>query len=69
VLESAEMIRQFASTFSRWTCVAGLLAILAVGTIVSVPRAQADENRWGFGSGLIHIRNGQWYGVQPGIQW
>ena len=46
------MIRQIASTFSRWTCVAGLLAILAAGTAVSASRAQADENRWGFGSDL-----------------
>jgi hypothetical protein len=52
VLESAEMIRQFASTFSRWTCVAGLLAILAAGTVVGAPHARADEPRWGFGSGL-----------------
>ncbi len=46
------MIRQFASTFSRWICVAGLLAILAAGTVVGAPHAHADENRWGFGSGL-----------------
>ena len=52
MLESAGMIRQFASTFSRWTCVAGLLAILAAGTVVGAPHARADEPRWGFGSGL-----------------
>jgi len=46
------MIRQIATTLSRWTCAAGLLAILAVGTVLSAPRAQADENRWGFGSDL-----------------
>jgi len=46
------MIRQIATTFSRWTCAASLLAILAVGIVVSAPRAQADENRWGFGSDL-----------------
>jgi hypothetical protein len=46
------MIRQFANTFSRWTCVAGLLAILAAGTVVGAPHARADEPRWGFGSGL-----------------
>jgi hypothetical protein len=46
------MIRQIASTFSRWTCVAGLLAILAAGTVVGAPHARADEPRWGFGSGL-----------------
>ena len=52
MLESAGMIRQIAATFSRWTCAASLLAILAAGTAVSAPRAQADENRWGFGSDL-----------------
>jgi len=46
------MIRQIATTFSRWTCAASLLAILAAGTVVSAPLAQADENRWGFGSDL-----------------
>ena len=46
------MIRQIASTFSRWTCAAGLLAILAAGTAVCAPHARADEPRWGFGSGL-----------------
>lgn len=46
------MIRQIATTLSRWTCAAGLLAILAVGTVLSAPRAQANENRWGFGSDL-----------------
>jgi hypothetical protein len=46
------MIRLFANTFSRWTCVAGLLAILAAGTVVGAPHARADEPRWGFGSGL-----------------
>jgi hypothetical protein len=29
-----------------------MLAILAAGTAVSASRAQADENRWGFGSDL-----------------
>jgi hypothetical protein len=46
------MIRQIAASFSRWTCAAGMLAILAAGTAVSASRAQADENRWGFGSDL-----------------
>jgi len=46
------MIRHIATTFSRWTCAASLVAFLAVGTVVSAPRAQADENRWGFGSDL-----------------
>ena len=46
------MIRQIATTFSRWTCAASLLAILATGIVVGAPRAQADENRWGFGSDL-----------------
>lgn len=52
MLESAGMIRQIATTFSRWTCAASLLAILAAGTLVAAPRAQADEQRWGFGSDL-----------------
>jgi len=46
------MIRQIAASFSRWTCAAGMLAILAAGTAVSASRAQADDNRWGFGSDL-----------------
>ena len=46
------MIRQIATTFSRWTCAAVLLAILAVGTGVGAPHARADEHRWGFGSDL-----------------
>ena len=52
MLESAGMIRQLATTFSRWTCAASLLAILVAGAVVYAPRAQADEHRWGFGSGL-----------------
>jgi hypothetical protein len=46
------MFRQIATTCSRWTCTAILLTILAAGAVVFAPRAQADENRWGFGSGL-----------------
>ena len=46
------MIRAFATTLSRWTCAASLLAILASGIVVGAPHAHADENRWGFGSGL-----------------
>ena len=46
------MFRQIATTFSRWTCAASLLAILVTGTIVSTPLAQADEQRWGFRSDL-----------------
>jgi hypothetical protein len=49
---SAGMTRQIITTFSRWTCAAMLLAILATSTIVGAPHAQADEPRWGFGSGL-----------------
>lgn len=52
MLESAAMIRQMATTISQWTWVASLLAILVVSAFVFIPRAQADENRWGFGSGL-----------------
>ena len=46
------MIRQIAVRFSRWTCAVSLLTILAAGAVVAAPRAQADENRWGFGSDL-----------------
>jgi hypothetical protein len=46
------MIRQLATTISRLTCAASLLAILVAGAAVYAPRAQADEHRWGFGSGL-----------------
>ncbi len=45
------MIRQIATKISRWTCTASLLAILAAGAVF-VPRVQAEDNRWGFGSGL-----------------
>ena len=46
------MLRQIATTFSRWTCAASLLAILAAGTVVGAPHARTDEQRWGFGSDL-----------------
>ena len=46
------MIRQIAAAFSHWTCAASMLAILTAGTAVSASQAQADENRWGFGSDL-----------------
>ncbi|HSL05391.1 MAG TPA: hypothetical protein VK901_17825 [Nitrospiraceae bacterium] len=46
------MIRQIATTLSRLICAACLLAILVVGAVVFAPLAQADGNRWGFGSGL-----------------
>jgi hypothetical protein len=46
------MIRQIITTFKGWISAAILLAILATGTIVTAPHAQADEPRWGFGSGL-----------------
>jgi len=52
VLESAAMIRLVARTFSRLTCAASLLAILVASSAVFASRAQADEARWGFGSGL-----------------
>jgi hypothetical protein len=50
MLESAGMIQQFTAIVSRWTCAAGLAAILAAAA--SAPPAQADEPRWGFGSDL-----------------
>ena len=46
------VIRQIATAFSRWACAASLLAILTAGAVVSTPLAQADEQRWGFGSDL-----------------
>jgi hypothetical protein len=46
------MIRQTAVAFSQWVHAASLLAILVLCTVVSAPRAYADDNRWGFGSGL-----------------
>ena len=46
------MFRQIATPFSRWTYTAVLLAIVVAGAGVFAPRAQADENRWGFGSGV-----------------
>ena len=52
MLESAGMIRQIATTFSRWTFAAVLLTTLAAGTGVGAPHARADEHRWGFGSDL-----------------
>lgn len=52
MLESAVMFRQIAATFSRWTCAASLLVILATGAVMSAPPAHADGNRWGFGSDL-----------------
>jgi len=52
MLKSAVMIRQFTATCSRWICAAILSAILATSTILGAPHAQADEPRWGFGSGL-----------------
>ena len=52
MLQSAGMFRQTATTFSGCTCITILLAILVAGAVVFAPRAQADENRWGFGSGI-----------------
>jgi hypothetical protein len=52
MLKFALMIRQLTVTFSRWICAASLLAILIAGAVVFAPQAHADENRWGFGTGL-----------------
>jgi len=46
------MVQQIARTFSGWACAASLLFILAVSAFVGESRAQADEQRWGFGSDL-----------------
>lgn len=52
MLQSAVMISRIAAISLRTTCAAGLLALLVMGTAVGVPQAQADDNRWGFGSDL-----------------
>ncbi|MEQ1791813.1 MAG: hypothetical protein ABL905_05875, partial [Nitrospiraceae bacterium] len=52
MLQSAVMISRIAAISLRTTCTAGLLALLVMGTAVCVPQAQADDNRWGFGSDL-----------------
>ena len=52
MLKSAAMIRRIVTKISRWTCTASLLGIFVAGAVVFVPRAQAEDNRWGFGSGL-----------------
>ena len=46
------MIRQIATSFSRWTCAVSLLALLAAGSAVGAPHACAYEHGWGFGSDL-----------------
>ncbi|MDP1947647.1 MAG: hypothetical protein Q8L77_09120 [Nitrospirota bacterium] len=46
------MISRIAAISLRATCAAGLLALLVMGIPVGVPQAQADDNRWGFGSDL-----------------
>src|SRR5262249_28364664 len=52
VLEPAAMIRQIVTTFSRLMCAASLFVILVAGATVFASRANANDNRWGFGSGL-----------------
>ena len=52
MLQSAVMISRIAAISLRTTCAAGLLALLVMGIAVGVPQAQADDNRWGFGSDL-----------------
>ncbi|TKB65294.1 MAG: porin family protein [Nitrospira sp.] len=52
MLQSAVMTRPITATFSRWICAAILLAILVTSATVGTPLARADEQRWGFGSGL-----------------
>jgi len=46
------MILRIAKIFSRWTCAASMLALLAAAAVVGVAHARADEQRWGFGSDL-----------------
>lgn len=52
MLQSAVMISRIATISLRTTCAASLLALLVMGIPVGVPQAQADDNRWGFGSDL-----------------
>ena len=52
MLQSAVMISRIAAISLRTISAAGLLALLVMGTAVGVPQAQADDNRWGFGSDL-----------------
>lgn len=52
MLESAVMISRIATITLQWTCASSLLALLVVGIVVGAPQAQADDNRWGFGSDL-----------------
>ena len=46
------MIRQGARILSRWVYAAALLSTVAVGAFVNETYAQADGQRWGFGSDL-----------------
>jgi len=46
------MISQIATITLQWTCTSSLLALLVMGIVVDAPQAQADDNRWGFGSDL-----------------
>ena len=46
------MISRIATITLQWTCASSLLALLVVGIVVGAPQAQADDNRWGFGSDL-----------------
>ncbi|MEO5954700.1 MAG: hypothetical protein ABIR36_03270, partial [Nitrospiraceae bacterium] len=52
MLQSAVMISRIAAISLRSTSAAGLLALLVMGIVAGVPQAQADDNRWGFGSDL-----------------
>jgi len=52
MLESAAMLSRTTAISLGSTCAAGLLALLVMGVVAGVPKAQADDNRWGFGSDL-----------------
>lgn len=52
MLQSAVMISRIAAISLRTISAAGLLALLVMGIALGVPQAQADDNRWGFGSDL-----------------
>jgi len=46
------MIQQIDRILSRWLYAASLLSLVAVSAFVGESHAQADEQRWGFGSDL-----------------
>lgn len=52
MLQCAAMIRPVARILSQWACAASLLSLVAVSAFAGESHAQADAQRWGFGSDL-----------------